>query len=189
MVVSVNLGPFVLFIKHRLTSSSDNGLEEIDNAYVSCLMYKILSSSRDCDDLSNGFHRSVETRWRELTKNKTSEVNYHVRIYLKGIIGFPEHQDKWTCGLGYTTTLQENKDNHVLNHLAGANDAANLALPGRRIIDDISLYVPYHTPNISNQKLMLGRIVSRAATELSYIKRLFCMKDVTTEENGPLSSV
>ena len=124
-----------------------------------------------------------------MTNNKTTKVNNHVRIYLKGIIGFTEHQDKCTYGLGYTTTLQKNKDNHVLNHLAGANDAANLALPGRVIIHDKSLRVPYHTPNISNQKPMLGRIVSRAATERSYIKRLLYMKDVTTEKNGLLSSV
>ena len=83
--------------------------------------------------------------------------------------------------MGYKLTLHRNSDNHVLSHRAGANDAANLASAGRDIIDDISLYVPHYTPNISNQKLLLGHIDSNAATELSFIKRSSYMKDVTTE--------
>ena len=85
--------------------------------------------------------------------------------------------------MGYRLTLQRNSDNHVLVHLAQAYDAANLALAGSVIIDDISLYTPHYTPSISNQKLMLEHIVSKAPTELSYIKRSSFMKDVTTENN------
>ena len=36
---------------------------------------------------------------------------------------------------------------------------------------------------MSNQKLMLGHIVSKTPTELSYNKRSFYMKDVTTKNN------
>ena len=90
---------------------------------------------------------------------------------MNDIFGFAEHKVKCTYGLGYKLTLQRHSDNHVLKHPAGANDAAYLALTGRVVIDGISLYVPHYTSNISNQKLMLGHIISKAATELSYIKR------------------
>ena len=83
--------------------------------------------------------------------------------------------------MGYKLTLQRNSDNHVLSHPAQANDAANLALAGRFIIEDICWYVPHYTPSISNRKLMLEHIVSKTPTELSYIKRSSYMKDVTTE--------
>ena len=83
--------------------------------------------------------------------------------------------------MGYILPLQRNSDNHVLSYPAGSNDAAKLVLAGRVIIDDISLFVPHFTPGISNQKLMLGHIVSRSATDLSYFEKSFYMKDVTTE--------
>ena len=83
----------------------------------------------------------------------------------------------------YKSTLQRNSDNHVLSYPAQSNDAAKVALAGRVTIDVISWYVPHYTSSISNQKLMLGHIVSKAPTELSYIERSSYMKDVTTENN------
>ena len=88
--------------------------------------------------------------------------------------------------MGYTVTLQKSSDNHVLSHPAGANDAKHLALAGRVIADDTSFYVPHHTPSISKEKLLLGHIVSKSSTELSYVKRSSDMKDVTTENNRTL---
>ena len=76
----VNLGPIALFNKNRLTSSSGKERDEINNAHVICLMHKLISFSRDSDDLSIGFHRSIEARERELNNNKTTKGNYHVRI-------------------------------------------------------------------------------------------------------------
>ena len=58
----VNLGPINVFNKYRLTSSSGKEIEEKDIAHVFCLMYKVISSSRDSDDLSIGFHRSSAVR-------------------------------------------------------------------------------------------------------------------------------
>ena len=118
-----------------------------------------------------------------MNKNKTTKGNCHVRIYLKDISGFAEHQDNCTYGLGYKLMLRRNSDNHVLGHPAQANNAANLGLAGRVNKDDLSWYVPHYTPNISNQKLMLGHIASKAATELSYVKRSSYKKDVTSENN------
>ena len=88
--------------------------------------------------------------------------------------------------MGYKLASQRNSDNHVINHLAGANAAPNLALARRVVMDDISLCVAQNTPNISNQKLMLGHLVSKAATELSFTKRSSFTKDVATENNWTL---
>ena len=46
-VGSVDLGSIALFVKYRLTSSSGKEIEEIDNANVICLMYKLISNSRE----------------------------------------------------------------------------------------------------------------------------------------------
>ena len=73
--------------------------------------------------------------------------------------------------MDYKLTLQRNSDNHVLSHRAGATNADNLALARRIIIEDLSYYVPHYTPKLSNQKIMLGHLVSKAPTKLSYIKK------------------
>ena len=54
----VNLGPIALFSNYKLTTSSGKHLEEISHAHIVSLMYKLLTSSRDSDDLSIGFDRS-----------------------------------------------------------------------------------------------------------------------------------
>ena len=133
-------------------------------------MYKLLSSSRDSDELSIGFNRSNGVRKNELTNNKSTKGNYHVRIYLKDVFGFADYHDNCTYGLGYKLTLQRNSDNHELSHPAQAHDAANLALAGRVIINDKSLYVPHYTPSVSNQKLMLGHIVSKKKQNCHILK-------------------
>ena len=77
----VNLGSIAFFIKYRLTSSSGKEIKETDNAHIICLMYNILSSAKDNDDLSVGFHGSTEARERELTINKSTKGNFNVRIF------------------------------------------------------------------------------------------------------------
>ena len=123
----VNLGPTALFDKYRLTSSNGKEIEEFEKAHVICLMYKLKSSRSDSDDLSKGFHRSIDTRDRELTNDKTTKGNYHVRIFLNNFFGFAEHQDNCSYGLSYKLTLQGNSDNHFLSHRAGTTQADNLA--------------------------------------------------------------
>ena len=91
-----DFGPFALFNECRLTSSSGKEIEEIDNAHVICLMYKLIASSRDSDDLSNGFHRSIAAGERELTICKTIKGNNHDRIYLKDVFVFAERLNKCT---------------------------------------------------------------------------------------------
>ena len=96
----VNLGPIALFSNDKLTTSSGKHLEEISHAHIVSLMYKLLTSSRYSDDLSIGFDRSRGRRKNELTNNKTIKGKYHIRIHLKDIFGFAEHQEKGTYGLG-----------------------------------------------------------------------------------------
>ena len=91
-------------------------MEEIDNALVVCLMHKLLSSSRDSDDLSIGYHGSNGARESELTNNKTTKGIYLVRNYSKDIFGDAEHQCNCSYGLGYKLTLQRNSDNFELSH-------------------------------------------------------------------------
>ena len=112
----VNPGPIALFSNYRLTTSSGKHLENIDHAHIkSSLMYKFLTSSRGSDGLSIGFDRDRNRRQRELSNFKAQKGKYHVRIYLKGVFGFAEYQEKATYGLGYKLTLTRNSDNADLN--------------------------------------------------------------------------
>ena len=56
-----------------MTSASGKESEEIYKAHGICYLYKLISSSRDSDGLSIRFHRSIETRERALTNNKTNK--------------------------------------------------------------------------------------------------------------------
>ena len=51
----VNLGPIALFSNFKLTTSSGRHLEDISHAHLISLMYKLITSSKDSDDLSIGF--------------------------------------------------------------------------------------------------------------------------------------
>ena len=98
-------------------------------------MYNLISSAKDSVDLSVGFDRDRWRRQRELTNNKDIKVKFHVRIKLKDIVGFAEHQEKATLGSGYKTTLTRNKDNVALQKVMATPD-------GRIEIDHVHWYVP-----------------------------------------------
>ena len=119
----VNLGPIALFSAYKLTTSTDKHLENIDHAHIVSLMYKLITSAKGCDDFSIGFDQDRNRRQRELTNNKNIKGKYHVRIYLKDIFGFAEHQEKATYGLGYKLGLTRNSDNVVLNKANAVNEA------------------------------------------------------------------
>ena len=65
---------------------------------------------------------------------------YHLRIMLKDVFGFAEHQQKATYGLGYKLTLTRNKDEAVMHKAVGTPDA-------RIKIDQIHWYVAHYTPS------------------------------------------
>ena len=79
-------------------------MEDINHAHIVSLMYKLITSSRRSDDLSNGSDRSRDRRQRELTSDKKIKGIYHVRSYLKDVFGFAKHQETRTYGLGYKLT-------------------------------------------------------------------------------------
>ena len=170
----VNLGPIALFSKYKLTSSSNKHLEEVSHAHIVSLIYKLLTSSKESDDLSIGFDRNGDKRKRELTNNKDIKGKYHIRIYLKDIFGFAEYQEKGTYGLGYKLSLTRNTDNTVLNK---NNAVAN----GRVKIKSLDWYVPHYSPNLEYNKLMT-QIKKNTPTLLHYPERSVFMKEVNTQK-------
>ena len=119
----VNEGPIALFSSYRLKSSNGKHIEDINHAHNVRLMYTLITSGENSDDLSIGFDRDRGRRQRELTYDKNRKVKYHVPIMLKDIFGFAEHQAKGTYGLGYKLTLTRNSDNAVLNKGNAINNA------------------------------------------------------------------
>ena len=170
----VNLGPIALFSNYKLTTSSGKHLEEISHAHIVSLIYKLLTSSRDSDDLSIGFDRNRGRRKNEISNNKTIEGKCHIRIYLKDIFGFAEHQEKGTYGLGYKLTLTRNSDNAVLNK---DNAVAN----GRVKINSLDWYVPHYSPNLEEYNKLMNQIKKNTPTQLNYVERSVFMKEVNTQ--------
>ena len=155
----VNLGPVALFSHFKLTTSSGKHLEDISHAHIVSLMYKLITSSKDSDDLSMGFDRSRNRRRDELALNKNIKGKYHLKILLKDVFGFAEHQQKATYGLGYKLTLTSNKDDAVIDKANGIADA-------RIKIDHIHWYVPHYIPSIQQQSIMSKQILNKTPTEL-----------------------
>ena len=170
----VNLGPIALFSNFKLTTNSGKHIEDISHVHLVSLMYKLITSSKDSDDLSIGFDRSMTRRRDEMTNNKRVKGKYHVRIMLKDVFGFAEGQEKATYGLGYKLTLTRNKDEAVIDKVAGIADA-------RIKIDHIHWYVPHYTPSMSQQAIMSKQILNKTPTELRYVERSVFMKQVNNQ--------
>ena len=162
----VNLGPIALFSHFKLTTSSGKHLEDISHAHIVSLMYKLITSSKDSNDLSIGFDHSRNRRRDELALNKNIKGKYHVKIMLKDAFGFAEHQEKASYGLGYKLTLTRNKDDAVI-------DKANAIADARIRIDHIHWFVPHYTPSIQQQSTLSKQILSKTPTELRYVERSF----------------
>ena len=169
----INLGP-IGFSNYKLTTSSGKHLENIDHAHIVSLMYKLLSSSRDSDDLSIGFDRNRDKRKRELLNNETQKGKFHLRIYLKDVFGFAEYQETGTFGLSYRLTLTRNTDNAVVNK----NDATNNA---KIKINGIEWYVPHYVPSIGEYNKLMIQIKNKTPTNLHYPEKSVFMKEVNTQ--------
>ena len=170
----VILGPIALFSNYKLTTSSGKHLEEISHAHIVSLMYKLLTSSRDSDNLSIGFDRNRGRRKNELSNNKNIKGKYQIRIYLKDIFGFAEHQEKGTYGFGYKLTLTTNTDNAVLNK-------DNAVVNGRVKINSLDWYVPHYSPNLEEYNKLMTQIRKKSPTLLHYPERSVFMKEVNTQ--------
>ena len=147
----VNLAPNALFSSYRLTTSSGKHLEDISHAQMVSLMYKLKTSAKYIDDLSNGFDRDRDRRQRGLINNKDQKGKYHERIMLKNIIGLVEHQEKATYGLEYKFTIRRNTDKTNLKK-------DNAISKAKIKIIAIEWYVPQYTPSISNQAVLSKKI-------------------------------
>ena len=130
------------------------------------LMYKLITSSKGSDDLSTGFDRSSARRQEEITNNKNVKFKFHLRLMLKDVFGFAEHQEKATYGFGYKLTLTRNKGDAVIDKAGGIADA-------RIKIDHIHWYVPHYTPSFQQQSFLSKQILSKTPTELRYVERCF----------------
>ena len=91
----VNLGTVALFSNFKLTTSCGKHLEDINHSHIVSLMYKLITSRKDSDDLSIGFDRSRNKRRDELALDKNIKGKYHLKILLKDIFGFAEHQKSY----------------------------------------------------------------------------------------------
>ena len=167
------MGPIDLFSKYKLTTSNGKHLEEISHAHIVSLMFKLLKSSKDSDCLSIGFDRSSDRRKRELTNNKTIKGRYHVRIYLKDIFGFAEHQEKASFGVSYRLTLTRTIYNAVLNK-------ANATNKGKIKMNGLDWYVPHYTTSVEKYDKLLNQIKKKTPTNLHYPERSVFMKEVNT---------
>ena len=115
-ICSVSLGPIALISIYKITTSSGKHLEDINHAHIVSLLYKLLTSDKNSDDLSISFDGNRDRRRLELTNDKNIKGKYLVRIYLKDIFGFAEHQGKGTYGLGCKLTLTRITVNAVLKN-------------------------------------------------------------------------
>ena len=163
-----------MFSKFKLTTSSGKHLECFSHAHIVSIVYKLFTSSRGSDDLSTGFDRHRGRSQQELTNNKNVKGKYHVRIMLKDVLGFAEHQEKTTYALGYKITLTGNEDDVVLDKTRGIADA-------RIKIDHFPWYVPHYKPCIPQQRILPKHILSKTPTELRYFGRSVFMNKVKNQ--------
>ena len=171
----VNLGPIDLFRNYKLATTSRKHLEDIDHAHIVSSMYKLITSSRGSDNLSNGFDRSRDRRERELTNYKKIKGKYRLRIYLKDVFGFAEHQETGTFGLGYELTLARNTDNAVLNKGNATNNAEIK-------INAIEWYVLHYSPSLEEYNKLLNQIMKETTTNLPKPEKSVFMKEVNTQK-------
>ena len=173
-IILVNLGPVALFSNDKLTTSSGKHLEDVSHAHIVSLMYKLITTAIGCDDLSIGSDRNRDNRRNELTNNQNIKGKYHVRIYLKDVFRFAEHQEKATYGLGYKLTLTRNNDSAVLNK--------DNAIPLAKVkFSGIEWYVPHYTASMSQQTILSNQIVNKIPTEKQYIEKSVFMKEVNIQ--------
>ena len=109
-------------------------------------MNKPKTSSRASDDLSIGFDGDRGKRQQESIDNKNTKGNFYLGIMLEDVFGFAEHQEKTTCGLGHKLALARNKDEAVLDKVAGTADATIKN-------DHIQWYITQYTAYIQQQSI------------------------------------
>ena len=145
------MGPIAVFSNFKLATSGGKHLADNSHAHIVPPMYKLLTSSKDGDDLSISFDRSRNRRKDELALSKNMKGKYHLITMLKDVFGFAEHQRKAAYGLGYKLTLTRNKDDVVIDKAGGTADA-------RIKTDQIHWYLSHYTSSIQQQSILSTQI-------------------------------
>ena len=141
----------LIFSDYILTTSGGKQLEDISHKHIVSLMYKLITSAKDTNNLFVCFDRGRGRKQRELTNNKNQKGKYPLRIFSKDVFGFPEHQEKVIYGLGYKLTLTRNNDSAVLNK-------SNATVIGKVKVNAIELYIPHNTPGNPQQTILSDQI-------------------------------
>ena len=165
-----NLGPIALFSLFKSTTLSSKHLEDISHVHIVSIMYKLITSAKDSEDLSIVFDGSRDRRKRKLTNNKNLKGKNLLRIMLKDIFGFAEHRKKATNGLNYKLTLTRNKDDAIMDKTMGIADA-------RIRIGNIHWRIPHYTPSIQEQGILSEQILNKTPTEFRYVERSLFMEE------------
>ena len=168
----VNLGPIALFSNYKFTTTSGKHLEDITHAHIVLVMYKLITSSKDSEDLSNGFEKDRKRRQRQLSVNKNLKGNFNHKNMLEDKLGFAEKQEKDT--FGYKLTFKRNTDKSVWIK-------AEATIVGKIKINDIEAYVEHYSPSIPQQAILFKQYLNRTPTEFQYVKISVSTKEVKTQ--------
>ena len=84
-------------------------MEDISHFHIVSLLYNLITSIKDGNDLSIGFDRNRNRTKDELALNKNVKGKYHLRLMLKDVFGFAQSQEKATYALGCKLTLTGKK--------------------------------------------------------------------------------
>ena len=142
----------MLYSNFKLTTSSGKHLEDVSHTHIVPLMYKLITSSKDSDDISIGFDRNRGRRQDELTETKNVKKSFILKLCSKTSLVL-QNVKKATYGLGYKLTLTRSKDEAFIDKAPGVADA-------RIKIDPIHWYVPHYTPSVQQQSILSNQILS-----------------------------
>ena len=135
-------------------------------------MFKLIYSSKWSNDLCIGFDHSRECKQQELTNKETVKGNYHVRIMHYEVFNFAEHHKNAAISWRYLLTGKRKNDKVVENrHNTIGND--------KTVITGFGWYGLHYKPNVKQQVELSEPIWKEVATELAYMKRCVCVKDLT----------
>ena len=145
----LDLGRIALISNHKLTTSSGKLQQDISPANILSLMYEIITSAKDCDDLSNGVNRDRRRRQQKLTKNQKMNGKYHVRIMVKHVT---KQQEKTIKVSGKELTLTGKKNDAFLNK---ADESLMLEI---KFTTFMGMYPKMHLPSL-NENYYLSRFI------------------------------
>ena len=101
-----------------------------------CLLWNLLVSFEDKDDLSVVLDRSRKHSQKVLTNNETVLRKFLVRILSEEAFSFTEDQESCTYCLAYTVPRERNNDKAVINRSRGTINPSVVIRSNRRKISN-----------------------------------------------------